>query len=141
MRLLLAAASAALCGCGAAMLAELSFSVCPVTRTAGGLDVDDGGVDVVAIIGGSRPRQIAAGHYPGWCRSAPGPLPALECGDPHVDIRYFLSWSRPAPGSLAVTRREVPDDDRQPATTETLATVSIAPEARAIAGQRRACPD
>ncbi len=90
----------------------LSFAACPVTRTADGRDVDDGGVDVAANVSSDvapATRQLAHDHFPGTCalESAPGGLPALACADPHVDVRYVLAWTRPSPRTLVLERREV----------------------------------
>jgi hypothetical protein len=112
-------------GCAHRPLAlVLSFAACPVTRAANGQDVDDAGVDVAANVStdlAPETRALAHEHFPGSCaiETAPGGLPALACSDPHVDVRYFLAWTRPSPRTLVLERREV-----------SLATASTRPTAR-----------
>jgi hypothetical protein len=112
--LLLGVAAALAAGCAHRPLAVLlSFSVCPVTRTPDGHEVDDGGVDVVANVStdvAAGVAGVARDHFPGACSVvlAPGGLPVLACADPHVDIRYELGWTRPKARLLVLERREVP---------------------------------
>jgi hypothetical protein len=106
-------------GCAHRPLAVLlSFEVCPVTRTPEGHDVDDGGVDLVANVSTDLApgvRGVARAHFPGGCRFelAPGGLPQVICGDPHIDVRYELAWTRPKARALVLERREtpLPDDE------------------------------
>jgi hypothetical protein len=131
-------------GC-AAPVAEVAWRACPVVRTADGRDVDDGGVDVSLEVHGAHARQLSIGHFPGACRAAAGEGATLVCSDPHVDTRYELSWTRAAPGTLTVERREyaVPAVDgasppADPTLRRVVATVDIG-DARLVQGPTR-CP-
>jgi len=80
----------------------LSFAACPA---------GDHGVDVAANVASDvapAVRELARDHFPGTCAiaSAAGGLPALACGEPGVDARYALAWTRPSARTLVLERRE-----------------------------------
>ncbi len=83
-----------------------------MTHTPDGRDRDDGGVDLTASVAtdlAPAPRRLAVAHFPGACDAAiavRGGLPSLTCGDPHVDVRYVLAWTRPSSRTLVLERRE-----------------------------------
>ena len=130
----------------------LSFDACPVTRPADGRDVDDGGVDLTASVAtdlAPAPRRLAAAHFPGACDAAiavRGGLPSLTCGDPHVDVRYVLAWTRPSSRTLVLERREyaiAAGDSVSPTATptvqRTLAELPIERAAWINAAPRQTC--
>jgi hypothetical protein len=104
----------------AAPVAKVAWRVCPVTRSAEGHDIDDGGVNVGFDVDLRGLRRVALGHFPGSCLSEPARPATLVCSDPHVDVRYELRWVRLASGRLVVEQRElpVPTDDAPQAPPE-----------------------
>ncbi len=131
-------------GC-AAPVTEVAWRACPITRTADGRDIDDGGVDVSIEVRGASTREISIGHFPGACRGETAEASRLVCSDPHVDVRYELSWARASPDTLRVEQREyaVPDRDGVPPATaptvsRVVATVDVG-NARLTQGKAQ-CP-
>ena len=129
----------------AAPVAEVAWKACPVVRTADGRDVDDGGVDVSIEVHGAAARQASIGHFPGACRAQAAEGSTLVCSDPHVDVRYELSWARSSPETLTVERREytIPDVDgvpppTTPAVRRTVATFDVG-KVRLVQGKAH-CP-
>jgi len=92
-------------GCGAPA-AQVAWQLCPVTRSADGRDIDDGGVDVGIEIRGSSSQRLSLGHFSHECHRLAATTPTLECTDPHRDVRYELVWVRPSPGRLVIEQRE-----------------------------------
>lgn len=133
------------CARGVAVV-EVSWQVCAVVRTPEGNELDDAGVDVVATLRRVHVERVDAGHYPGACWREPGELSRLVCGDPHIDVRYVLQWTRPAPASLVVERLEYAvssDDDVPDPTTpqsrRVLRKFAVSPTARVVAAAIPRC--
>jgi hypothetical protein len=120
----------------------LSFAACPVAG---------GGSDVTANVSSDvapATRPLARDHFPGACaiESAPGGLPALACAGSPVDTRYVLAWTRPAPRTLVLERREYPvsrtggaPESTTPAVRRAVAELAIDRQAWISAPPRSTC--
>jgi hypothetical protein len=124
---------------------EIEWSVCPMTRTPGGLDVDDGGVEVVLIARGARPERLVVGRFPAECTSSEsGAGFRLSCRDVHIDLGWVAAAVRGGDGSLSVEEIKYPLDERgaiagDPVSRRALGTVTLPAGVRLVFRSEIAC--
>jgi hypothetical protein len=124
---------------------EIAWSVCPITRTPGGLEVDDGGVEVVLIARGARPDRLVVGRFPAECTSSESAAGfRLSCRDVHIDLGWVAAAVRGGDGSLSVEELKYPLDERgaiagDPASRTALGTVMLPAGVRPVFRPEIAC--
>jgi hypothetical protein len=131
---------------------HVGWSVCPITRSPQGQDLDDAGVLIAVVVRGGV--GVPVGRLPGIClqrerRDAPTELAALECRDPHRDDVLVVRLLRLPDGDVAVEQEQLPEEQDRPGASEPsehaplrhtrLGTIRVPPGARVMLERGTPC--
>jgi hypothetical protein len=125
---------------------EVAWSLCRITTTPEGHDLDDGPLVVDLVARGATPERVAVGRVSGSCwPSGPGTPPPLVCRDPHVARRTSISARRAGHGLIVERRDQATDADGRDTVPQApfvqVAALTVPPDAELVYGASPACPD